>query len=572
MAKGIEAGRAHVVLGTEDGPFNQGIRKAQQRLRGFASSMRNIGGGITAVGGAIAAPFAKAIADASKFQEVMNKFKVVFGDSSGEVKKWGDEFAKSVGRSKAEVAGFLSETQDLLKPMGFAADEATDMSKTVTKLAVDLASFNNKVDADVLNHLKSALVGNGEAMKDYGVILNETTLKQELLNQGLDPNNVSEMEKAQARLNIIMRATTDAQDDAKNSAGSFANQLKSMQGKVNDLSVEVGLTLLPILEKFTPIVLGWIESAGEWVTANQEVIPVIAAVGAGALALGGILLGLSVVASGLSAALGLVSAAAGLLASPFIIGAALAAILGGAFLWATGAAGELWEGVKDTLGAMKRAFEAGGIEAAFEAMWISMAAAAKDAIASILESMASLVESITQNKVLRVALNLQTLGFGGSLADQATGGLRDIAKSQRNDADFLRSARDTGLSHLEAQAEQERLQKEREREEKKAARLAAFENSSVSEELSNVKSAQAMEDLSGALNFQQVTSGQDFGGAGEDLAARQSDLDTFTDTFREVSEEQSKNLNSDETLSVLQEILYVERNLLAEVQAGGSYN
>jgi len=281
---------------------------------------------------------------------------------------------------------------------------------------------------------------------------------------------------------------------------------------------------------------------------------------------------LSVVASGLSAALGLVSAAAGLLASPFIIGAALAAILGGAFLSATGAAGELWEGVKDTLGAMKRAFEAGGIEAAFEAMWISMAAAAKDAIASILESMASLVESITQNKVLRVALNLQTLGFGGSLADQATGGLRDIAKSQRNDADFLRSARDTGLSHLEAQAEQERLQKEREREEKKAARLAAFENSSVSEELSNVKSAQAMEDLSGALNFQQVTSGQDFGGAGEDLAARQSDLDTFTDTFREVSEEQSKNLNSDETLSVLQEILYVERNLLAEVQAGGSYN
>ena len=49
--------------------------------------------------------------------------------------------------------------QDLLVPMGFARDAASEMSKSVTTLAIDLSSFNNIPVDDALLAIRSALIG-----------------------------------------------------------------------------------------------------------------------------------------------------------------------------------------------------------------------------------------------------------------------------------------------------------------------------------------------------------------------------------------------------------------------------
>ena len=104
------------------------------------------------------------------------------------------------------------------------------MSKQITALATDLASFNNLADDDVLRDLHAALTGSGEVMKKYGVIVSEAAVKQELLNQGLDPKNATEQQKVMARLAIIMRGTTAAQGDAARSAGSFCKSSQGSEG------------------------------------------------------------------------------------------------------------------------------------------------------------------------------------------------------------------------------------------------------------------------------------------------------------------------------------------------------
>ena len=53
-------------------------------------------------------------------------------------------------------------------------------------------------------------------MKKYGVIVSEAAVKQELLNQGIDPKTASDQQKVQARMNIIMAGTTAAPCSQRN--------------------------------------------------------------------------------------------------------------------------------------------------------------------------------------------------------------------------------------------------------------------------------------------------------------------------------------------------------------------
>lgn len=285
----IRAGRAFVEIFTDDTKLQKGLKTASQRMRAFGASVSAIGQKLLALGAAGAGAFAVTIKAASDLQEVMSKFDTVFGEQAEAAKKWGDEFAAQVGRSKRQVAEFLAGSQDLFVPLGFDPQRAQELSKQVTALAVDLASFNNKADADTMRDLQAALTGSGEVMKKYGVIVNETAVKQELLNMGLDPTNATQIEKVMARLNIIMAGTTAAQGDAVRTADSFANQTKRLRAQLEDTAGTIGTALLPVV---TPLVAEAAKAAqkfSEWAGENQETIVTLGKIVAGLLATGGAL-------------------------------------------------------------------------------------------------------------------------------------------------------------------------------------------------------------------------------------------------------------------------------------------
>jgi len=289
--------------------------------------MSGIGRSMVGVSASILAPLAMTVKAASDMEETMNKFNIVFGANQKAVKAWGDEYGKQVGRSKQQIADFLAGSQDLFVPMGFASDAAEDMSKTVTKLAVDIASFNNKADADVLRDLHAALTGSGEVMKKYGVMVDEAAVKQELLNMALDPQTATVAEKAQARLNIIIAGTVAAQGDAIRSASGFANQMKSLQASVSDAAAEIGGVLLPIITPMIDDVVGVVKSLSEWAMENKGLVATIAKIAAGIGVAGVALIGFGSVASSLAAIIGVLN--------PVTLGIAAAVAVASAafFLW-----------------------------------------------------------------------------------------------------------------------------------------------------------------------------------------------------------------------------------------------
>lgn len=256
-----------------------GLDRVEKQGGITSERLKGIGTAATVMGGAILAAFGVMIKQASEAEEIESKFFAVFKEESGAATQFINTFADSVGRSRIDLMEWMATLQDTFVPLGFARSEANQFSQTLTTLAVDLASFNNQAEPDVIRDLQSAIVGNHETMRKYGVIINEATINQELLNMGISQGskNASAAEKAQARLNIIMKGTADAQGDAARTSGSFANQVRMLQAQWRDLSVEIGSTVMPMIAELVQKITATIKKILEWIKAHPELAKKIAA-------------------------------------------------------------------------------------------------------------------------------------------------------------------------------------------------------------------------------------------------------------------------------------------------------
>lgn len=227
-------------------------RDVDKSSQGIAGAFKRIG---TAMKAAVAAVIVQQGARAgmalvnlaSDVEEMQGKSKVVFGAFRDQTVAALEAFGNEVGRSTHELELMASSIQDTFVPMGFARGEAAKLSVDLTKLAVDVASFNNANDTETMEAFQSALVGNHETVRRFGVVITEATLKQELLRMGITATGdaVSNSQKVQARLNLILAGTTDAQGDAARTADSFANQMKALKAELSEVGVELGTILLP---------------------------------------------------------------------------------------------------------------------------------------------------------------------------------------------------------------------------------------------------------------------------------------------------------------------------------------
>ncbi len=203
------------------------------------------------VGGVGAASFSL-VKLASDAEETGSKFNTVFKDAAGEVRQWAKETAQATNRSAVDLEGFLATLQDTFVPLGFARDKAADMSKAVTQLAVDLGSFNNLPTEQVVADLQSALVGNTETLRKYGVVANQAAIDQKALAMGLQftKGKMDAQTKAAAIMQLALDGTTDAQGDAIKTSDSFANQLRGLQAELEDVGRTIGNYLMPIFKNW----------------------------------------------------------------------------------------------------------------------------------------------------------------------------------------------------------------------------------------------------------------------------------------------------------------------------------
>lgn len=303
-ARALRAGKAVIELSLLTGDVEKQLKKLQAKMRDFGTKLKSYGSMGLMVSGAISAPLLASIKLAGDAQESLSRFQAVFGDQTEAANKFAEATAKAVGRSSIDIKDGLSSFQAFFVGLGFGGKESRKFSEQLATLAIDFASFNNMADAEAQQRFISALSGSSEVLDMYGINIKQSALEQQLLAQGVKKawTEVTEQEKAIARLNIIMKSMGDqgAVGDAVRTGGSLANQLKRLQGTLKDSAIAIGNVLVPAAASFVAKINSVVQSVGWWISSSPKLIQTlggvalaIAAASVAAVAFGAVLVAIT---------------------------------------------------------------------------------------------------------------------------------------------------------------------------------------------------------------------------------------------------------------------------------------
>jgi predicted PurR-regulated permease PerM len=219
----------------------------------LGSKIQAAGAKLTIVSAAIVAVGANMVSAASNLEESMNKVEVVFGDASGRVKEFAETTLESAGIAEGNALDMAALYGDMATSMGLTTDSAADMSMSLVQLAGDVASFKNVSLDTATNALKGIFTGEGEALKNLGVVMNETTLSAYAMENGFNKsyNTMSQAEKVALRYQYVMESLGSASGDFERTSDGTANSIRVFQESLTELSASFGEVLLPII---TPII------------------------------------------------------------------------------------------------------------------------------------------------------------------------------------------------------------------------------------------------------------------------------------------------------------------------------
>lgn len=222
--------------------------KAQREYDKLGAEMgRSFGRASTVAGVAFAAIMGYSVKAASDASETANAFSVAFGGLEKQAQAFAKSYSSDVGRALDETQARMAKTQLVLTGVGVAAKDALGMTEAIQRRSVDIGSLWNVSDAEAYQAILSGISGEAEPLKKFGVALNEAALKAELLRLGFKGNaqEAPEAAKAIARLNIILKASASADNDAIKTKDSLSNAVKRAQGEFRDAAVELGNNFLP---------------------------------------------------------------------------------------------------------------------------------------------------------------------------------------------------------------------------------------------------------------------------------------------------------------------------------------
>jgi hypothetical protein len=185
----------------------------------------------------------KATADAAgKAEETRNRFTSTFRAWTAETDLWITDHMTSLGYARSQWEDWLAQIQDTLVPLGYMRGEAAGTSREIAQLAVDLGSFKDQAPEEAMSAITSGIVGMHRALLKYGIVIDENKITQEAWNMGLEKSydELTAQEKVQARINIIMQSTKDAQGDLARTGGSWVNVIRKLSGSWKGLREEMG--------------------------------------------------------------------------------------------------------------------------------------------------------------------------------------------------------------------------------------------------------------------------------------------------------------------------------------------
>lgn len=259
-----------VRAGFDASGMSRGTRQANNALRQFGqnanrqmSSLNNtISSNMGKIGKILAGAFAVAkivqfgkecIELGSDLSEVQNVVDVTFGSMAEDVNEFAKTAITQLGLSETSAKKYTSTMGAMLKSMGLSVPQALEMSKAMTALSADMASFYNLDAETAFEKIRSGISGETEPLKELGINMSVANMQAYALSQGITKaySAMTQQEQALLRYNYLMSVTADAQGDFARTSNQWANQTRILAEQFNALKAEIGQGLIAA---FTPVI------------------------------------------------------------------------------------------------------------------------------------------------------------------------------------------------------------------------------------------------------------------------------------------------------------------------------
>ncbi len=220
-----------------------GIKDADGQVKRFSDTTKLVMGSAIAIGVAKLGQFTSAaIGASSALGESINAVEQVFGASSSRVLKFSEVAAQAAGLSRREFNQLSTVTGALLKNVGFSLDDAAGEAVKLTLRAGDMASVFDTDVSVALEAVNSALKGEMNPIEQFGVKLNDATVRAKAVEMGLADTTaaVDDHGKAVATLATIYDQTNDIQGDFLKTNDSLANAQRVAAANYENAQARLG--------------------------------------------------------------------------------------------------------------------------------------------------------------------------------------------------------------------------------------------------------------------------------------------------------------------------------------------
>jgi hypothetical protein len=239
-------------------------KKAAGSFTDLFHMMKSAAGVIKKVGTSIWSTIKKS----SDYTENVHLFSVAMGEYADGAMTYAEQVRDAMGIDPSDWIRSQGVFMTLATGFGVAGDRASEMSKNLTQLGYDLASFYNLDVDDAMLKLQSGFAGELEPLRRIGYDLSNAKLEATALELGIDKtvSSMTQAEKAQLRYYAIMTQVTETHGDMAATLDAPANQLRVLKSEFTMAAREIGNLFVPVLNTVLPILIAITRTIGALVS------------------------------------------------------------------------------------------------------------------------------------------------------------------------------------------------------------------------------------------------------------------------------------------------------------------
>lgn len=257
-----------VVINAELKPFQQKMKEMENtvtqstnNVRNKLSGLKNMFSGLAKVAalGILARELYQlgkySVQTALEVQASMNQIQRLMGESSQAFLKWAENNALAFNMSKAEAIKYGSTYGNILAGFIKNQDKLAGYTAKLLETSSIIAQGTGRTMTDVMERIRSGLLGNTEAIEDLGVMVQvkmiESTEAFKKFANGQSWEQLDFQTQQQIRLMAILEQATKRYGDTLQD--NVNNRIATFKALMKDSALNIGNAFLPIINAIMPV-------------------------------------------------------------------------------------------------------------------------------------------------------------------------------------------------------------------------------------------------------------------------------------------------------------------------------